>query len=118
MTEDEILKYIFLCIKYKHNNDISPCITKSTCERENLMFEGAIEFLENWDKENSELKEKLEHRNCVDCSNHHSNIKLFKAKEIIKKLLHALKNENSDYTFALKNTHPILVEAENFIKEE
>lgn len=40
-------------------------------------------------KENAELKEKLEHRNCVDCSNHGSNIKLLKAKEIIKEL-HAI----------------------------
>ena len=40
-------------------------------------------------KENAELKEKLEHRNCVDCSNHGGNIKLHKAKEIIKEL-HAI----------------------------
>lgn len=39
------------------------------------------------------------------------------AKEIIKKLLHTLENKESEYTFALKPTHPVLVEAEQFIKE-
>lgn len=42
---------------------------------------------------------------------------LQKAKEIIKKLLHTLENKDSEYTFALKPTHPVLVEAEQFIKE-
>jgi len=40
------------------------------------------------------------------------------AKEIIKELLDTLKNENSDYTFALKNTHTILQHAEQFLKKE
>ena len=40
------------------------------------------------------------------------------AKEIVKELLNALKNENSDYTFALKNTHPVLQQAEQFLKKE
>lgn len=43
---------------------------------------------------------------------------LQKAKKIIKKLLHTLENKGSEYTFALKPTHPVLVEAEQFIKEE
>lgn len=42
---------------------------------------------------------------------------LQKSKEIIKKLLHTLENKDSEYTFALKPTHPVLVEAEQFIKE-
>ena len=42
---------------------------------------------------------------------------LTKAKEIINKLLHSLKNEGSDYTFALENTHPVLTEAEQFLKD-
>ena len=152
MTKDEILRYIFLCVKYKHDNDISPCITKSAYEKEDLLFEGAIEFLENCDKENSELKkelefeksvngeftaieklrelkkensklkEKLEHRNCVDCSNHHSNIKLFKAKEIIKKFYDFVNNdieydsENPEVHTKMWNT--LCAEVENFIKEE
>lgn len=40
---------------------------------------------------------------------------LTKAKEILKRILHTLKNEDSDYTFALKNTHPVLIEAEQFL---
>ena len=117
MTKDEILRYIFLCVKYKHDNDISPCITKSACEKENLLFEAVIELLDKWDKENTELKEKLEHRNCVDCSNHGSNIKLFKAKEIIKKIEKVFySGENS--LKRLSEISDILKEAENFIKEE
>jgi len=40
-----------------------------------------IEYVQKLEKENAELKERFKHRNCLDCSNHHSNIKLFKAKE-------------------------------------
>lgn len=42
---------------------------------------------------------------------------LTKAKEIIKNILRTLKNEGSDWTFALKNTHHVLLEAEQFLKE-
>jgi hypothetical protein len=42
---------------------------------------------------------------------------LAQAKELLKNLLHALKNEGSDYTFALESTHPILAQAEQFLKE-
>ena len=74
--------------------------------------------IENLEKGNEELKEKLEHRNCVDCSNHGSNIKLIKAKAIIKNILQTLKNDDFDFTFALKSKHPVLQEAEQFLKEE
>ena len=47
-------------------------------------FKGGIAELE---KENAELKERFKHRNCLDCSNHHINIKLFKAKEIIREFV-------------------------------
>ena len=46
-----------------------------------------IEDLDNSKKRIAELEDKLEHRNCVDCSNHGSNIKLIKAKELIKDAL-------------------------------
>lgn len=46
-----------------------------------------------------------------------SEKQLTKAKEIIKLLLHSLKNEGADYTFALENTHPALTEAEQFLKD-
>ena len=42
---------------------------------------------------------------------------LTKAKDVIKKILHALKNEDSDYTFALENTRFVLTEVEQFLKE-
>ena len=51
MTKDEILRYIFVCVCYKHNNDISPYITESACEKENLLFKSAVEFLLKLDKE-------------------------------------------------------------------
>ncbi len=47
--------------------------------------------IEELEKENARLKEKLEHRNCVDCSNHHSNIKLLKAEGNLKKVEYTLK---------------------------
>lgn len=43
--------------------------------------------IEELEKENAELKERFKHRNCLDCSNHHINIKLFKAKEIIREFV-------------------------------
>lgn len=52
------------------------------------------EQVERLKRENAELKEKLEHRNCVDCSNHESNIKILKAREIIKGFLEAKNGVN------------------------
>lgn len=61
--KDEILRYIGLCVSYKHNNE-------SACEKENLLFENAIEFLEKLDKENAELNCQMK-RNiyCYSCAN-------------------------------------------------
>lgn len=63
-------------------------------------------------EENNELKEKLEHRNCVDCSNHGSNIKLLKAKKIIKTLLRLWNNVMTKET-----VKALITEAEQFLKE-
>lgn len=52
MTEEEILRYIFTCVCYKHDIDISPQINKFAYEKENLLFESAVEFLKKLDKEN------------------------------------------------------------------
>lgn len=76
-------------------------------------------------KENAELKSSECWKTCEYANpksewigQHIKDVQnLTKAKEIIKKLLHALKNEGSDYTFALENTHPVLVEAEQFLSE-
>ena len=65
-------------------------------------------------KENTELKYRLEHRNCVICSNHGSNIKLIKAKEIIKDLLN-LPFASNEEVFADVGSH--LQKAEQFLKE-
>ena len=43
--------------------------------------------------------------------------KLDKATDLLKKLIYLLKSEDCDYTFALKNTHLVLVEAEQFLRE-
>ena len=68
--------------------------------------------LEELEKENAELKDKLEHRNCVDCSNHGSNIKLFKAKKIIKTFLGFA--EAFGYSPSMDK---FITEAEQFIKD-
>lgn len=51
MIKNEILKYIISCVIFKHNNDISPNITKDAREKENLLFESAIEVLKKLNKE-------------------------------------------------------------------
>ena len=52
MNEEKILRYLFVCVTYKHSNDKSPQITKSAVEEENLLYESAVEFLRKLDKEN------------------------------------------------------------------
>lgn len=63
------------------------------------------------ERENAELKNKLEHRNCVDCSNHGINIKLLKAKEIIRDLLSCLYSVEYDCISDL-------ADAEQFLNSE
>ena len=52
MSDEEILRYLFACVCYKHTNDMSPQIIESAYEIENLLFESAVEFLRKLDKEN------------------------------------------------------------------
>lgn len=62
MTEEEILGYIFSCVCYKHN--ASSLITKSACEKENLLFENAVEFLKKLEKEKkliNDLKKEIDY---------------------------------------------------------
>ena len=61
------------------------------------------------EKENAELKEKLEHRNCVDCSNHGSNVKLLRAKELLRQC--------AKYHFHPEVTEYPFDEIEAFLKE-
>ena len=69
------------------------------------------------EKENTDLKNRNQELlgSCEGATMMYKDLQ--KATGIIKELLHALKNEDSDYTFALKSTHPVLVEAEQFINE-
>ena len=92
MTKDEILKYIGLCVSYKHNNDISPYITKSACEKENLLFENAIEFLEKIDKEIAELH---------------------KVKELLNEFMQISKASDEDFEHDYSE---LIAETEQFLK--
>ena len=75
-----------------------------------------VEYVQNLEKENTELKNKLEHRNCVDCSNHGSNIKLLKAKVFIRSLK-SLIEDVCDINYLSKDNTRLLVEAEQFLNE-
>lgn len=81
-------------------------------------FEIICKNLSELEKENAELKEKLEHRNCVDCSNHGSNIKLFKAKEILKVVLNKWKEERwiLQSEKEVKMIENVMKEAEQFLE--
>lgn len=52
MSDEEIIRYLFVCVCYKHTNDTSSQITESAYEKENLLFECSVEFLKKLDKEN------------------------------------------------------------------
>ena len=75
------------------------------------------------EKENAELKNKLEHRNCLDCSNHSSKLRLRTLeleKEIAdaKKLLRRLKSlieDVCDINYLSKENCKLLVETEQFL---
>lgn len=72
-----------------------------------------IEYVQKLEKEKAELKEKLEHRNCLDCSNYHINIKLIKAKALLVKWVELYKPKSET---ALPT--PIQVDTEQFLKGE
>jgi predicted nuclease with TOPRIM domain len=84
-------------------------------EAEKAKFKPYENKIAELEKENAELKKQLEHRNCVDCSNHGSNIKLLKAKEIIKNLLF-LHNDKFGST-RLEWRCNVVAEAEQFLNE-
>ena len=53
MSEEEILRYIFSCVSYKHMFDLSPRITDSAQKKEDLLFSSAVCFLrELWKNKN------------------------------------------------------------------
>jgi len=83
-------------------------------QRENKQLKTDFKVLSCSVDDFDELQNKLEEE---QRKNNGLSDDLAKAKEIMKELLDTLKNEYSDYTFALKSTHPVLVEAEEFLKD-
>lgn len=72
----------------------------------------AIFKIETLEKENAELKNKLEHRNCLDCSNHYSNMKLLKAKKLLKTLLRLWNDVMTEET-----VKALIAEVEQFLED-
>ena len=77
-----------------------------------------VEYVQELEEANTELKEKLKHRNCLDCSNHSSNLRMktlelekecTKAKEIIKDLLSLCEGET--------DSKLVFTRAEQFLSE-
>ena len=67
-----------------------PILTEETVEVD-------IKRIEELEKENAELKNKLEHRNCLDCSNHSSKLRM-KTLELEKECTNVIRNLLSAYT--------------------
>lgn len=60
MSEEEILRYIFCCVSYKHMFDLSPQITESAKEKEDLLFSSAVFFLRELGKGKNVFVENIE----------------------------------------------------------
>lgn len=78
------------------------------------------------EKENAELRNKLEHRNCLDCSNHSSKLRMrtlelekecTKATEIIKKL-YAVYYDPCVTESDLKYRDELFAEIKQFLREK
>ena len=60
MSEEEILRYIFCCVSYKHMFDLSPQITESAKKKEDLLFSSAVFFLREISKSKNINVEEIE----------------------------------------------------------
>lgn len=60
MSEEEILRYIFSCVSYKHMFDLSPQITESAKKKEDLLFSSAVFFLRDLGKGKNVFVEDVE----------------------------------------------------------
>ena len=78
-----------------------------------LLADFAKQEIADLENENAELKNKLDNRNCIDCSNHGSNIKLLKAKALLAKWVELYKPKSNT---ALPT--PIQVDTEQFLNNE
>ena len=60
MSEEEILRYIFSCVSYKHMFDLSPQITESAQKKEDLLFNSTVSFLRELSKSKNITVEDIE----------------------------------------------------------
>ena len=94
---------------------------EKACEETQELLDKQIEATYMLDKENAELKNKLEHRNCVDCSNHSSKLRMrtlelekecTKAKQLLAKWVELFKPKLEGYPIT-----PIQEQTEQFLSE-
>ena len=121
MTKEELIKNQFPNDEFLRSavlQIVDKCTAELEKENEQLTVSYETLKLHNEEEigmlksENAELKNKLKHRNCLDCSNHHINIKLFKAKALLAKWVELYKPKSDT---ALPT--PIQVDTEQFIKD-
>ena len=93
-----------------------PILTEETVEVD-------IKRIAELEKENAELKNKLEHRNCLDCSNHSSKLRMktlelekecAKAKEIIRDLINLTEPTSTE---EVQHWNETFRKAEKFLSE-
>ena len=92
-------------------------------EYEDKCLAQKIEYIKELQEENAELKNKLEHRNCLDCVNHSCMLRMktlelekecAKAKVFIRSLK-SLIEDVCDINYLSKDNTRLLVEAEQFL---
>ena len=59
-NKEEILRYIFMCVSYKHMFDLSPRITDNAQKKEDLLFSSAVYFLRELYKNKNVFVEYIE----------------------------------------------------------
>lgn len=59
MSKEEILRYIFKSVSYKHMFDLSPRITESSQKEEDLLFSSAVYFLRELSKNKNVFVEDI-----------------------------------------------------------
>ena len=93
-----------------------PILTEETVEVD-------IKRIADLEKENAELRNKLEHRNCLDCSNHSSKLRMktlelekecTKAKEIIRDLINLTEPTSTE---EVQHWNETFRNAEKFLSE-
>ena len=80
--------------KDEMKNKISMALKDPTLQQG---FEIICKGIADLEKENAKLKNKLEHRNCLDCSNHSSKLRM-KTLELEKECTNVIRNLLSAYT--------------------